>query len=55
MTLTAFAFLLGGAMGMTLMCLLLSGPSTTEEELMLANHELACALADAQEQLARRT
>lgn len=54
MNLAAFAYLLGGLMGFFLAFLLLSGPSTTEDELREANHKLACALADAREQLARR-
>jgi len=54
MTLAAFAYALGGVMGFFLAVLLLSGPSTTEDELALANHQLACQLADAREQLARR-
>lgn len=56
MTLTHLLCMYAGAViGMLGMALFKVGPSTTEEELMLANHRLACDLADAQEQLARRS
>jgi len=54
MTLAAFAYLLGGVMGFLLAALMVPGPSTTEDELREVNHKLACQLADAREQLARR-
>lgn len=53
MTLAAFAFVLGGVMGFLLAALMVSGPSTTEDELHRANHQLQCDLADAREQLDR--
>lgn len=54
MTLAAFAYVLGGVMGLALALLLLSGPSTTEEELHQANHHLQIELANAKEQLERQ-
>lgn len=56
MTLTHLVCMYVGAfIGMLCMALFKVGPSTREDELALANHQLQIELANAKEQLARRS